>query len=129
MSRQHRHAELGMALVAREMRRANDMQSVVQNAEHCVALEIDVMHVGAERKIVETDAKAKLPVPARKREEMALERRPLEARELLDEDGHGMRSETDMNCTAGPLLVTPAAAASMAQISMQARCLRRAGIR
>src|SRR5438105_15777619 len=79
VSRQHAHAELRMAVALREVRCADDAQFIVQNAEHGVALEIDALHVSANRKIVEAGAEAKPPVFAREGQEMALQRRQLKS--------------------------------------------------
>src|SRR5688500_4011627 len=86
LTRQHRHAELGMAVAARDMRHTEQVQAVVGNAEHHVPLVIDARDVGAQRVVVERHAETQPPVFSAEREEMRLERGSDQPGQLTNQD-------------------------------------------
>src|SRR6267143_1488743 len=77
-----------------QMRRADEVQFVVEHAEHRVALEIDALHIGPHREIVHADTEAQSSILAAEREEMALERGLLQPRKLPDVNVHGLPCST-----------------------------------
>jgi hypothetical protein len=64
------HADLGMMVVARQVCRSDDLQVIIKNAEHGIAIEIDARHVGADRIIIKTSAESKSSVGAGQRQEV-----------------------------------------------------------
>jgi len=82
--RQHRYAELGVLLAARDVRRTDEVQNVVINAEGRIALEIDARHIGTHRVVVDRNAEAQPAIFAVEGEEMRLERRPLQPGKLAN---------------------------------------------
>jgi hypothetical protein len=92
VARQHGHAELGVAVAACDVRRADQAQLVVVYAECCVALEIDARDVGAHRCVVERCTETQPPVFTAEGEKMGLERELLQPGKFANVNIHSWRS-------------------------------------
>jgi len=86
LRREHRHAQLGARRIARKVRDAEQLELVVEHAERRAMLEIDALHVGAQRGVAERNAEAQPPVLCSEREKVPLERGALSCGELTDDD-------------------------------------------
>lgn len=113
---EHRNAELGMAVGAREMGNAEQMQIVIRDSEYRVLREIDALDVFAHRVVAERRAEAQPAVVRAELQEMLEKRGPLGTRQLSDGNVHAAIRRKD--CSSQPSLLNAArAAASVASIS------------
>jgi hypothetical protein len=78
-----------MQVIASQMRRCNELQLVVENAEYGVAIKVNVRHVAADSIIIEATTEAHPTVGACQREKVLLDRQPIDAGKLFDEAFHG----------------------------------------
>ena len=85
---EHRDAELGMPLGARQVCDAEEMQLIVRNGEHRVLREIDALHVLAHCMVAEGRAEAQPAIVRPELQEMLDQRGPLGARKLSDGNSH-----------------------------------------
>ena len=67
-----------MTLAARKVRRGDQIQAVVEDAEHRVVLEVDARDILPDRLVGQVDAEAEAAVFCLKGEQMVLERCSLE---------------------------------------------------
>ena len=111
MAFEHRDAELGVRAAARDVRRPDEVQGVIEHAEQRVALEVDALHVSAHRRIVEGGAEAQAPVRSAERQKMRLEGRTLQPRELANQDiGQIFLKESRAAASVASISAAPCAA-------------------